>query len=184
MATTLRQWFENRHQYRARWSNCHDYYLGFVDNENNSEKHIYLAKIIQFNVSDKHVKDFFMITRRQFRQLRFMISTWCKIQIGDTSDPVTKSNYTFKHVSSNVKMVKLSRLLVLPVPIDADAEFSVNKKDTSNVYESDLENNKWIISDDIYKKGVETCLKALYLAKIGDWKSFQALDTKTQVYHN
>lgn len=177
-STSLDQWLTNAVEHKANWENTHDTYFGYMPDHDT--RVVYLAKLVHCYVPLELAQKF----RPNINKESVGLETYCKIQFGPTANKVTLSSYKHPWQSPNVMIVRLSELLILPVPIDADAEFGANivhSKPTSESL-SRLENTKWTITNDIYNKGVQTCIKALDLAGNGDWESFQALNAKTPVY--
>ena len=93
------------------------------------------------------------------------------IQIGPISNE--------KHNEPNILKVRKVELIRLPVPISPIANVDIDASsdninndwdDRDNEY---LKNQRWIISDKMYKNGYNLFLQSVALAKRGDWNVFK-----------
>ena len=91
------------------------------------------------------------------------------IQIGTVND-VNWLSFEENGKNPNIILADFDQLWRLPVPITLNPS---DYKNTSATNDTTNNDQRWIITDKIYKNGYNLCLSAIEFAKRGDWDSFE-----------
>ena len=167
----------------ADWKNNHNFpnyswnsgqtYFAFLTEDNE----MCLAKVGLTQLKRRDISDYLGLlfskeTQKQIGQ-KYDGKNMVLIQIGALEDENNKNWYTYRQTADNPNIIlaEWNKLLRLPVPITLNESDYTNNNNNDN--NQDLLNQRWIITDTIYKNGYNLCLSAMEFAIRGDWQSFK-----------
>ena len=179
----LNEWKKNHCHPRHFWNRGQTYF-GFLTTNNE----ICLAKVRLTQLKRRDILRFLGLpysteTIKQIGQ-KYDGKRMILIQIGKLKDEKNQNWNTYRKNQEhpNIILAEWDKLLRLPVPITLNESDCTNKNKNKNKNNNndnnqdcdlDLLNQRWIITDDMYKNGYNLCLNAVESAKRGDWQSFE-----------
>ena len=145
-----------------------------VKSQDSNEKELCLAKVLTRKIKTWDIQTFLEIAWNTFDKQAYFGKTYYKVQIGQTD--INARRVLTQSQSSNVQIVDLSNLILLPFPISLKPNDYVKDKTTHSTQ------SRWIITEQLFQNARNLCFRLMYYAKFGKWKEFVSEYKQIQVY--